>query len=268
MQALTGRRSPFQTDRRLFSAHASRWRYSAHALTIPSGCPYRTNTPKKTAILARYGVHAVTPHRVTNAEPLTSRQDRGRPVVRRRDILRHVLPIGDNSVVETLQQFSTGSLVNMVWFVIGLWAIWPIACCLLGAQRGQAFQGFVHGLLWGPIGLPIVLLSSRKHICPTCGKRTLSHPVDAGRQADRIAMQQRDELALPRLPAVPPTARPATIEPERDRSSPPAPPPPPPVYENLAAHAELAAAPIDPPSKGSGASQAESDKLLAWVNGE
>lgn len=83
---------------------------------------------------------------------------------------------------EVLQRFSVYNLSNVLGVVLICWLIWPVLCGILGAKRGQAFQGVMHGLLWGPFGLPVVLLSGRKHVCPTCGKRTLSRPVDTERK--------------------------------------------------------------------------------------
>lgn len=77
-------------------------------------------------------------------------------------------------MVETLQQFSLTNLSGTLMGLLILWGIWPVACGILGAKRGQAMQGAIHGLFWGPIGLFIVLLSSRKYVCPTCGKKTLT----------------------------------------------------------------------------------------------
>src|SRR5262245_5970872 len=83
------------------------------------------------------------------------------------------------SMSEALRQFSApspGALSGILSGILVLWLIWPVAGALLGARRGRAWSGFVNGLMWGPFGLLPVLLSSRRHRCPTCGKMTLNEP--------------------------------------------------------------------------------------------
>lgn len=69
----------------------------------------------------------------------------------------------------------------MLVTIIAVWAVWPLACGILGASRGQAAQGALHGLLWGPFGLLIVLLGKRKYACPMCGHKTLTRPPETAR---------------------------------------------------------------------------------------
>jgi len=77
-------------------------------------------------------------------------------------------------VVDALQGFSAGNATGILGTILISWMIWPIVCGLLGARRGLGLRGAAHGLLWGPIGLPIVLFSRSKQRCPTCGHRTLT----------------------------------------------------------------------------------------------
>ncbi len=81
-------------------------------------------------------------------------------------------------MVEILQRFSVTNLTGLLGTILLFWAVWPVLCGILGARRGQSLQGVMHGLLWGPLALPIVLLSGNRHVCPTCGKRTLRHPAE------------------------------------------------------------------------------------------
>ncbi len=106
-------------------------------------------------------------------------------------------------MVQILQRFSTGNLVGLLGTIILFWLAWPILCGVLGAKRGLGMQGVMHGLLWGPLGLPVVLLSGRKHLCPTCGKRTLLAPPEAS------------PVTTP-LPAIRPEAPPPPAEPGPD----------------------------------------------------
>lgn len=77
-------------------------------------------------------------------------------------------------MLERLELFSTHNLLMLLAFVLVAWMIWPVVCGIIGAMKGRAWQGVMHGLIWGPIGLFVVLFSSKKHVCPTCGQRTLS----------------------------------------------------------------------------------------------
>jgi hypothetical protein len=91
------------------------------------------------------------------------------------------MPVADRSfggelVIDLLQQSSMPDVSGILLTVGILWGIWPVACGVIGAMRGQTVQGVVHGFLWGPIGVLVVLLSSRKYECPTCGKKTLRQP--------------------------------------------------------------------------------------------
>lgn len=81
-------------------------------------------------------------------------------------------------MVDVLQRFSAPNPGYLIGLVFVFWAVWPIACGVIGATRGQALQGVIHGSLWGPVGLVVVLLSRPKQVCPTCGKRTLCEPGD------------------------------------------------------------------------------------------
>ncbi len=81
-------------------------------------------------------------------------------------------------MTEVLQQFSTGSVSVLLWIMLGSWLIWPILCGVLGARRNMAFEGAMHGLFWGPIGLLVVLMKKPRHTCPTCGQRSLTVPAE------------------------------------------------------------------------------------------
>jgi hypothetical protein len=103
-------------------------------------------------------------------------------------------------VVQILQRFSTSNLTGLLGAVLLFWLAWPILCGALGAKRGLGMQGVLHGLLWGPLGLPIVLLCGRKHLCPTCGKRTLSTLPEASPVTTSLAPVQPE---VPTPPAEP-----------------------------------------------------------------
>lgn len=77
-------------------------------------------------------------------------------------------------MAETLQGFQPDRMLNMIWTILAGWIIWPILCAVIGAGRDQTKKGFMLGLVWGPIGLIIILASKRKYECPTCGCQTLS----------------------------------------------------------------------------------------------
>lgn len=82
--------------------------------------------------------------------------------------------MGAGPVLDIAQNYSAGSLTGVLFTVMALWMVWPIICGFLGASRGGVGSGIMHGIMWGPVALPIVLLSGKKHTCPTCGKKTLS----------------------------------------------------------------------------------------------
>jgi len=81
-------------------------------------------------------------------------------------------------VTDLLQHTSIPDVSGILVSVAILWGIWPVACGIIGAMRGQALQGAMHGLFWGPLGILIVLLSSPKYECPVCGKKTLNRPYE------------------------------------------------------------------------------------------
>jgi len=141
-------------------------------------------------------------------------------------------------VVEILQRFSVTNLTSLLGIVLLFWAIWPVLCGVLGARRGQGLQGVMHGLLWGPLALPVVLLGGSRHVCPTCGKRTLRHPAEPPPETT--------------LAAPPPViARPASIEmlPPEDRKQ-----------AAVPGSAEDSIAPADDAE--------EAAELHAWVNND
>jgi hypothetical protein len=79
-------------------------------------------------------------------------------------------------VEELLQQQHIPDLSGAMGSVALMWAAWPVICGLLGARRGQMMKGALNGLLWGPIGIFIILLEPVKYCCPTCGQKTLKQP--------------------------------------------------------------------------------------------
>lgn len=82
-------------------------------------------------------------------------------------------------MVDTLQQFSMGGVRQVIILMLGFWLVWPVLCGILGARRGRAAEGVMHGLMWGPVGVLIVLAGGRRYVCPTCGKKTLRKPLEA-----------------------------------------------------------------------------------------
>ena len=163
-------------------------------------------------------------------------------------------------MADILQRFSTGNMVSMLGVMIAAWMAWPVLCGVLGAKRCGVMQGVMHGLLWGPIGVVVVLASRAKCVCPTCGQRTLTKPVDAAAS----------------VPTMPPAggivARPLSV-PASDVDATgfslneEAPPPPPIVSERI----ETAPVPADLDSLLSeacaGYSEEERERLRSWVVG-
>jgi hypothetical protein len=100
-------------------------------------------------------------------------------------------------MAQILQRFSAGNLTGLLGAILLFWLVWPILCGVLGAKRGLGMQGVMHGLLWGPLGLPVVLLSGRKHVCPTCGKRTLTTLPEASPVTMSLPAVQPEVLTPP-----------------------------------------------------------------------
>ncbi|MBN2563783.1 MAG: hypothetical protein JXQ75_22930 [Phycisphaerae bacterium] len=168
--------------------------------------------------------------------------------------------LGGGLVLDVLQRFSASNLTGLLSSALLFWLIWPVLCGLLGAKRGQGLQGVMHGLFWGPLGLPVVLLSSRKYVCPTCGKRTLAQPGEARR-----------------VPAMAPAAVPTSSEPSvrqsglqaRDSAISP-------IVEDVEAPPVLQQPPASgpaeplceqvPESRCADHSDDEADRLYAWIN--
>lgn len=90
--------------------------------------------------------------------------------------------------------------------VLATWIVWPVLCGALGARRGEMGRGIMNGVMWGPIGLVFVLLSDRKYLCPTCGKKTLKHP-----PPEEARPVQALNVPLPRAVPIPSP----TVEPSR-----------------------------------------------------
>jgi len=152
-------------------------------------------------------------------------------------------------MAEVLQRFSTstGSVSTLLWVMLGSWLIWPVLCGVLGARRNMAVEGAMHGLFWGPVGLLVILMKKRKHVCPTCGQRSLAVP------AERLPS-----------PVLPPSA--IALGDAALHSS-QAGPPPPRVAEQrrqppVASDARSASA----EATKEGSSQKELEALQAWVN--
>lgn len=147
--------------------------------------------------------------------------------------------LGGGTVEDVLRQFSSSGLTTTpLATILGFWLIWPIMCGVLGASRGQAFSGALSGFLWGPLGLLFVLVKSKKHVCPTCGQRTLRQP------AEQDPCKPKWDIPLAALPVVPDAVPPLA------RSVPPTP-----QLEPVAVGADAASDP-------------EVVKLRAWVAGD
>ncbi len=146
------------------------------------------------------------------------------------------------SMTEILRRFSTSNLTVALWIIILAWLIWPILCGILGARRGQGMQGVIQGLLWGPVGLLIVLFRKQKHPCPTCGHKTLSHPVSPAPIAPAATSTPPPVATVAQAPPVvsESTPEPTSVE-DRKR-----------VLEEACA----------------GYSEEEKKRLYAWVNAE
>ena len=148
--------------------------------------------------------------------------------------------------MDALQGFSPGHLTGVLGTVLISWLVWPIVCGLLGARRGMGLRGAVHGLFWGPIGLPIVLLTKAKHRCPTCGQRTLTTATDRSPPHAVVlpsVCSPQDALTPMEGVAAPPVAVPRSTapmpEPQRQQA---------------------------PEEASIGDSKNEQARLLAWVN--
>ena len=76
-------------------------------------------------------------------------------------------------LLQQQQQQHIPDLSGAMGSVALMWIAWPVVCGFLGARRGQAMKGALNGLLWGPIGIFMILLAPVKHCCPTCGQKTL-----------------------------------------------------------------------------------------------
>ena len=100
-------------------------------------------------------------------------------------------------MLDILQRFSADSLTKLLGIILVSWLVWPVLCGILGARRGQAMNGVVQGLILGPLALPVILLGSRKYECPSCGKRTLTQPVEASVLAAPILPPTSLPQALP-----------------------------------------------------------------------
>lgn len=162
-------------------------------------------------------------------------------------------------MTEALQRFTADNTVNMLGLVAVLWAIWPLSCAVLGAQRGRAMYGFMQGFLWGPLGIPVVLMSTRKHFCPTCGQRTLSRPIEARALVSPARVSSSSSAPASMAPS-------GSAEPARVASPPVLPESAiaPPTWE-----ASNPRSPAHTPARGpQDVSREEADKLLAWVNAE
>jgi hypothetical protein len=165
-------------------------------------------------------------------------------------------------VLEILQRFSVGNLAGLLGVILVFWAVWPVLCGVLGARRGLGFQGVMHGLLWGPLGLPVVLLSRSRHPCPTCGKRTLSQPIAGSpmARAVRLSPSHPGQAAGAKPRAEPHVEQIEAIE----RAEPVEPPP---IVGRAAAAPDRLASDS---SAGGIADGGELDvaHLRAWLNGE
>lgn len=154
-------------------------------------------------------------------------------------------------MTEALQLFNPTSLITLLFGVILAWLVWPLICGILGAGRGQTGRGIMHGLMWGPIGIPIILMARRKHVCPTCGQRTLrDSPSD-----------------LPRAVANPPTARPAGLPEHIEQPPPPAAQSAPPVVRDPRPPEPLPTGDRERLIREAAAGYSEEDvaRLRAWV---
>ena len=95
--------------------------------------------------------------------------------------------------------------------ILATWLIWPILCGLIGLRKGELGRSAMHGLLWGPIGLFIVLLAQQKYVCPTCGQKTLKTPHSTDARPIEIPMAPE--------PRVRPSIRPSIVTERREAPS-------------------------------------------------
>lgn len=56
--------------------------------------------------------------------------------------------------------------------MVFLWLIFPILGAWIGSKKGEAFMGFIVGLLFGPFGILFAILSSGNRTpCPACREK-------------------------------------------------------------------------------------------------
>lgn len=181
-------------------------------------------------------------------------------------------------MMEALQQSSPSGLTNLVLVIVVLWLIWPVACGLIAYNRGQTLQGVVHGLLWGPIGVIIVLLSSRRYVCPTCGQKTLRAPLAAQHSPPAVPPGPTPSLARKVTWPVPPLKRQDTsfahgpaARPAPSRESATTPPP---GSSTALSPGLIKQENSNPPNAtvstvaAAGCGEEEAERLRAWVNAD
>ncbi|HWL93170.1 MAG TPA: hypothetical protein VNT79_06520 [Phycisphaerae bacterium] len=156
-------------------------------------------------------------------------------------------------MTEALRGFQPEQLSNLMWTMLAGWLVWPVLCGLIGMNKGMGGKGAMHGLVWGPIGLIVVLAGRQKHPCPTCGCKTLNQP------ADRTSLSISDlasEISDVRIDPAPHLS----AESERSAGATTAEPLRPPTERRIAVPQNVVE------EACAGYSEEEAARLLAWVN--
>ena len=56
------------------------------------------------------------------------------------------------------------------WLII-VWVVSALLAAMIGARKGEATMGCLGGMILGPIGLALIVISSGKvKYCPQCGE--------------------------------------------------------------------------------------------------
>jgi len=60
-------------------------------------------------------------------------------------------------------------LIHVVWIIV--WLVCVITATIIGSGKGTGVSAFFYGLILGPLGVVLVLISKGKRVaCPFCKK--------------------------------------------------------------------------------------------------
>ena len=92
-------------------------------------------------------------------------------------------------MIEVLERFTIGNLLIVLAVFAAAWLIWPVVCGIVGARKGRGLEGFLHGMIIGPLGLVTILLTKPRHVLPTTGHGTILFPPQAVPQSSPAGNQ-------------------------------------------------------------------------------